>query len=241
MHFDPALAASLIPVLLHGAFNTLLVTLASISIAATTGLALEILRRQSVYLRLPISLFIDFLRSTPFLAQLYFLYFVLPFYGIDLPALVIGIGGLGLYFSSYLAEVFRAGIDSVAKGQLEAAKALGLDRWQLIALVLLPQMLRNVAPMLGSYFISLLKATPYLAVIAVPEMLGQALDVASETFRYDEPLMAVGFLFLLLSLGLGQVVRWLEARLATPTRNNTSDRRASLLLAARSAQSPYRS
>lgn len=216
MDFDAILALSLVPGLLWAAATTVAITIASGVIAAAVGFLAEILRRTVPILRRPINFAIDFLRCTPFLAQLYFFYFVLPFYGIKLPAIVIGVGALGLYFSSYLAEVFRAGINSVPVGQIEAARALGLKRAWIIRFVLLPQVVRHVAPALGSYLISLLKATPYLAVIAIPEMLGQALDYASVTFRYYEPILVVGAMFLVLSLGLGHVVRKLEDRLALP-------------------------
>jgi polar amino acid transport system permease protein len=216
MDFDVTLALSLVPGLLWAAATTLAIAIGSSAIAAVVGFLGEILRRSVPMLRRPINFAIDFLRCTPFLAQLYFFYFVLPFYGIKLPAIVIGVGALGLYFSSYLAEVFRAGIDSVPVSQVEAARALGLKRFRIVRFVLLPQVARHVAPAMGSYFISLLKATPYLAVIAIPEMLGQALDYASVTFRYYEPILVVGAMFLILSLGLGHIFRKLEYRLALP-------------------------
>src|SRR5699024_7728572 len=120
---------------------------------------------------------------------------------------------LSIYYSGYLAEVFKAGIDSIPRGQFEAAKALGLSRLDVIFFVLLPQMLRNIAAPMGNYFISVLKATPYLAVIAVPEMLGSALDIGSDTFRYAEPMLIVGAIFLALAVTLAQLVRRLELRL----------------------------
>jgi hypothetical protein len=114
------------------------------------------------------------------LAWLYFLYFVLPFYGIRLGSMTVGVLGLSLYYSGYLAEVFKAGIDAIPKGQSEAARALSLSRRDALIYVIAPQMLRNIAAPLGNYFVSILKATPYLAVLAVPEMLGRAFDIASK-------------------------------------------------------------
>ncbi|MDQ0333065.1 polar amino acid transport system permease protein [Mesorhizobium sp. YL-MeA3-2017] len=160
---------------------------------------------------------IDFIRSTPVLAWLYFLYFVLPYCGVTLPALVVGIAGLSIYFSGYLAEVFKAGIDAIPKGQGEAAQALGLRRRDVHIFVLAPQMLRNVAAPIGNYFVSILKATPYLAVIAVPEMLGKAFDIASDTYRYAEPLTVVGIAFLVLALAVAQMVKLLERKLSRST------------------------
>jgi polar amino acid transport system permease protein len=158
-------------------------------------------------------LWIDLIRSTPILVQLYFLYFVLPFYGLTLPALVVGVLGISLYYSGYLAEVFKAGIDAIPRGQIEAAKALGLSRLHIVAFILAPQMARNIAAPWGNYFVSILKATPYLAIIAVPEMLGQAFDIASDTFRYAEPMVVAGVIFLALALAIAQLVKRVEARL----------------------------
>lgn len=153
------------------------------------------------------------------LAWLYFLYFVLPFYGVRLGAMSVGIIGLSLYFSGYLAEVFKAGIDAIPKGQQEAATALSLGRLDTIVFVIAPQMLRNIAAPMGNYFVSILKATPYLAVLAVPEMLGRAFDIASETYRYAEPLTVAGLLFLALALVISQAVKRLELRLFRNSRH----------------------
>jgi len=125
---------------------------------------------------------------------------------------------LGFYFSSYLAEVFKAGINAVAPGQAEAAWSLGLSPFDVLARVVLPQMLRHIAAPLGNYFVSLLKTTPYLAVIAVPEILGIALELGSDNFRYVEPMLAAEVIFLLLAIVVAQGVRLLEIRMARSVR-----------------------
>jgi len=210
MDFDLGFAASSLTIILGALGATLGVTLASCVGACTFGFTFEMARRQGPIRRYVIGFIIDFIRSTPVLAWLYFLYFSLPFYGVKLPAILVGVLGLSLYFSGYLAEVFKAGIDAIPKGQFEAARALGLNRLQTVYLVLAPQMLRNIAAPLGNYFISILKATPYLAVIAAPEMLGKAFDIASDTYRYAEPLAAAGAVFLALALLFSHLVKRLE-------------------------------
>ncbi|MDH6234843.1 polar amino acid transport system permease protein [Mesorhizobium soli] len=217
MGFDIDFALSTVPAILGAIGMTLLVALASCLGAATFGFCLEILRRPGGILGLVVRFLIDFIRATPVLVWLYCLYFILPFYGLRLSALTVGITGLSLYYSGYLAEVFKAGIDAIAKGQQEAARALGLGRLDSIIFVIAPQMLRNIAAPMGNYFVSILKATPYLAVLAVPEMLGQAFDIASETYRYAEPLTVAGLIFLALALAIAQAVKWLERRLSAPT------------------------
>lgn len=204
---------STVPVIFKAMGTTIWVAVVSSIGAAVLGFALELMRRSGRLLGAVTRFLIDFIRSTPILVQIYFFYFVLPLYGVTLPALVIGVFSLSLYYSGYLAEVFKAGIDSIPRGQFEAAQSLGLSGWDTTFRVILPQMLRAVAAPMGNYFVSLLKATPYLAVISVPEMLGVALDIGSQTFRYPEPMIAVGIIFLALALVIAHAVRRLELRL----------------------------
>jgi len=211
--FDPDFALSVTPLILTGLGTTLWIAVAASLCAAVLGFIFEILRRSNRWLGYVMRFVIDVIRSTPVLVQLYFIYFVLPFYGLTLPAIASGVLGLSIYYSGYLAEVFKGGIDSIDTGQFEAGKALGLRRRDVIVSVILPQMLRNVAAPMGNYFVSALKATPYLAVIAVPEMLGIAMEVGSNSFRYAEPMVAVGVIFLTLALCISYVVRLLERRL----------------------------
>jgi len=214
--FDLAFAASSLPTILGAVGTTLTVALVSCIGAAAIGFLFEMVRRAGGIAGLTVGFVIDFIRSTPVLAWLYFLYFVLPFYGVRLGSITVGVMGLSLYYSGYLAEVFKAGIDAIPKGQPEAARALSLRRRDAVIYVIVPQMLRNIAAPLGNYFVSILKATPYLAVLAVPEMLGRAFDIASETYRYAEPLSVAAFIFLALALvisqGVKQLERWLLAR-----------------------------
>lgn len=216
MGFDLAFAASSLPTILGAIGTTLTVALVSCIGAAAIGFLFEMVRRAGGIAGLTVGFVIDFIRSTPVLAWLYFLYFVLPFYGVRLGSMTVGVMGLSLYYSGYLAEVFKAGIDAIPKGQPEAARALSLSRRDSVIYVIVPQMLRNIAAPLGNYFVSILKATPYLAVLAVPEMLGRAFDIASETYRYAEPLSVAAFIFLALALvisqGVKQLERWLLAR-----------------------------
>lgn len=217
MGFDVGFALASVPAILGAIGMTLLVAVASSLGAAVLGFCLEIVRRRGGLVGFLVRFLIDFIRATPVLVWLYCLYFILPFHGVRLSALTVGIAGLSLYYSGYLAEVFKAGIDAIARGQQEAARALGLGRLDTVVFVIAPQMLRNIAAPMGNYFVSILKATPYLAVLAVPEMLGAAFDIASDTYRYAEPLTVAGIVFLALALAISQGVRWLEKRLAVST------------------------
>ncbi|MGJ7536960.1 MULTISPECIES: ectoine/hydroxyectoine ABC transporter permease subunit EhuD [unclassified Variovorax] len=211
--FDLSFMLSTVPAIFRAMGTTVWVAIVCSIGAATLGFAFELLRRSGRLRGVAMRFVIDFIRSTPILVQLYFFYFVLPHYGVTMPSLVVGVFALSLYYSGYLAEVFKAGIDSIPRGQFEAAQSLGLSGWDTTFRVVLPQMLRAVAAPMGNYFVSLLKATPYLAVISVHEMLGAALDIGSQTFRYPEPMIAVGIIFLALALAIAQAVHWLELRL----------------------------
>jgi polar amino acid transport system permease protein len=219
MGFDLAFALSSVPTILGAIGTTLLVAVLSSLGAAALGFGWEMTRRGGGPMGWIVRFAIDFIRATPVLVWLYFLYFVLPFYGVRLSALVVGVMGLSLYYSGYLAEVFKAGIDAIPKGQPEAAKALGLSRFDAVVFVIAPQMLRNIAAPMGNYFVSILKATPYLAVLAVPEMLGAAFDIASRTYRYAEPITVAAIVFLALALAISQAVKRLEAQLDRSARH----------------------
>jgi polar amino acid transport system permease protein len=216
--FDLHFALSMLPTVLEAIPVTILVALAACIGASIIGFLLEMLRRSNRYLGFFIRFVIDFIRSTPVLVQIYFFYFVLPFYGVTLPALAVGMIGLSIYYSGYLAEVFKAGIEAIPAGQFEAAKALGLKRVDAVMFVIAPQMLRNIAAPMGNYFVSILKSTPYLSVIGVNEMLGASMQVASDTFRYGEPMAMVGITFLLLAVSVVLFVRLLEERLLFSSR-----------------------
>lgn len=213
MNFDFAFAVRIVPVVLEGVGNTILVAILTFVGATILGFFWEMMRRSHRIMR-PITQFIiDAIRSTPVLVQIYFLFFVLPFYGVALPALFVGVFGLSFYFSGYISEVFKAGIDAVPVGQSEAAQSLGLGWRDTVIFVITPQMLRNIAAPLGAYSISILKSTPLLAVIAVPEIQGSAFDVASDTYRYAEPMLVTEIIFLGLALVAVAFVTGLERRL----------------------------
>lgn len=217
MNFDFAFAVEIVPRILNGIENTILVATFSSVGATALGFFWEMLRRSHWFIRAIAQFIIDAIRSTPALVQVYFLFFVLPYYGVKLPAMFVGIFGLSFYFSGYISEVFKAGIDAVPMGQGQAALSLGLGRLDTMALVIAPQMLRNVAAPLGAYCVYILLSTPLLALLGVPEMLGSALDVASETYRYGEPTFVSGVLFLILNLIVVAFVALFERRLGLVT------------------------
>lgn len=209
-----AFAWSILPMLLRGLLVTVQATLLGMAIALVLGLVLALLKMvPNRLISWPVSFFLEFVRNTPLLVQLYFLYFVLPDYGLILPAFLTGAVALGIQYSAYTAEVYRAGLQAVDQGQHEAAVAVNLTGWLTFLHVIIPQAIPRVVPALGNYLISMLKDTPLLSVVTVLEMMGVATLIGDRTFRYFTPLTMVGGLFLLLSLVSAWLVRVLERRL----------------------------
>lgn len=216
--WDWGFALSVLPRILEAAVITVEATLIGFVLAAVAGLLLALARRsRNPLLSYPVAGFVEFVRSTPLLVQLYFLFFVLPEFGVVLPALVAGILGLGLHFSTYCSEVYRAGLDSIPRGQWEAAVALNLSTYRTYRDVVVPQAIPPVVPALGNYLVAMFKETPLLSAIAVVEMMQEAKIIGSETFRYVEPMTLVGAIFLALSLvsmvGIRRVEAWLRRKI----------------------------
>ncbi|MFI1013239.1 ectoine/hydroxyectoine ABC transporter permease subunit EhuD [Streptomyces sp. NPDC020965] len=199
-------------------WDGLLVTMQALVFGALLAFALGLVwavaqRSGPAVVRWPVAAVTEFVRNTPLLVQLFFLYYVLPEWGVTLSAMVTGVVGLGLHYSTYTAEVYRAGIDGVPKGQWEAATALSLPRTRTWGAVVLPQAIRRVAPALGNYVIAMLKDTPMIFVIGVMDMLGEARQFASETFLTVEAFTVVGIAFIVISYPASLLMRALERRL----------------------------
>jgi len=212
--FDWEFAWAILPRLLDASLKTIGITLAGFSIAIVLGLFLAVGRRSRLrWLSWPVTGLIEFIRSTPLLIQVYFLFFVAPAYGLNLTALQAGIIGIALHYACYTAEVYRAGLDAVPRAQWEAVTALNMRAVTAYRKIILPQALRPILPALGNYLISMLKDTPVLSAITVVEIMQRAKNIGSEHFRYLEPITMVGLFFLILSLGLAWFVRRLENRM----------------------------
>lgn len=214
MLFDWRFAWDILPRLAEGLVVTLQATVLGMAVALSLGLILALARRSRYRLvAWPTGVLVEFIRSTPLLVQIYFLFYVLPDTGVRLSPLATGVLALGLHYAAYCSEVYRAGLESVPKGQWDAAIALNLGRWRMMKDVIVPQAIPPVVPALGNYLIAMFKDTPLLSAITVLEMLQAAKLIGAESFRYIEPLTLVGVVFLLLSLLSAAAVRWVEARL----------------------------
>lgn len=215
--FDWQFAWQIMPALLRAAMTTIGITLVAFALALVLGLVLAMMRRSRLRaFSWPATGVIEFIRSTPLLIQLYFLFYVLPDYGLTMSALMAGMLGLALHYACYVAEVYRAGLDSVPRGQWEAAKAMSLGPWDAYRSIVLPQAIRPIVPALGNYLIAMFKDTPVLSAITVVELMLQAKNIGSQSFRYIEPITLTGLFFLIISLVVALLVRRLEAQLRMP-------------------------
>lgn len=213
MDWDWNFVWQIMPTLLQGVKITILATILGSVLAAVVGLGIALLRRSPNRLvSRTVGFVAEFIRGTPLLVQLYFIFYVLPDFGVLLPPMVAGTIGLGLHYGTYAAEVYRAGIDNVPRGQWEAAKACNLNARQTWTHIIIPQAIPPMIPALANYFIAMFKETPLLSAITVLELMNQAKSVANTYYRYVEPMTLVGVFFLIISLFSVILLRWLERR-----------------------------
>ncbi|MCE7081904.1 ectoine/hydroxyectoine ABC transporter permease subunit EhuD [Streptomyces sp. ST2-7A] len=215
MNWDWGVVADFMPYFRSGLLTTLQALVWGTLIAFSLGLVWALAVRGPAFVRWPVLAFTEFIRNTPLLVQLFFLFFVLPEWGPTVPVMVAGAVGLGLHYSTYTMEVYRAGIEAVPVGQWEAAHALSMSPRRTWQSVILPQAFRRSVPALGNYVIAMLKETPLIATIGLMEMLGEARTFGTETFRFMEPYTVVGIAFVLVAYPASLLIRALERRLAT--------------------------
>jgi polar amino acid transport system permease protein len=217
MLFDWAFTLEILPLLARAAIVTVEATLLGFALAAPFGLLLALLRMvPGPYVGPAVTAFIEFIRSTPLLIQIFYLYFViLPALDMTPSAFVAGVFALGIHYGTYCSEVYRAGLENIPRGQWEASIALNLSTYRTFRDVILPQALPPVVPALGNYLVALFKETPLLAGISALELMSVAKSIGSETFRYNEPITLVGLFFLAMSLVSAAIIRFVEYRLNT--------------------------
>ena len=201
------------PALLRGFGVTILCWLAGTVFGMALGLVIALIQRYGPrWLGWIIQIYIEVIRGTPFLVQLFVLYYGGPLIGLRLDALPAGILGLTIYGSPYFAEIFRSGFRAVPHGQIEAARAIGMSEPTLIRRILLPLGLVSSLPALVNFSIILTKETVILSIITVPELMYQVGRMSAETFRYLETNLVLALFFWLLVEAISRLGRRLEAR-----------------------------
>lgn len=212
MQWDWAFTAEIIPRMLWATLNTLMAAGMGYAIAAVLGLVFALAQRTPFHpLTVTIREIVEFLRSTPLVLQIFFVYYVGPEYEVQLSPWVAGMIAIGFHYAAYLSEVFRGGIESVAKGQWEASKALNLSTAQTYRRIILPQALPPSVAGMGNYLVGIFKDTPMLSVIGVAELMQTANAIGGQNYRYLEPYTIVGGVFLIISLVSASSIRSFEA------------------------------
>lgn len=208
-----------LPFVLDGLWMTIFLTIACFLFALVFGFVWTFLRRiPNKSFNWIVTWIMEFIRTTPPLVQLFFIYYawpVIPVVGMTLSPVQSAILGLGIHYSTYISEIYRSGIESVEKGQWEAASALNFSVWDKWKKIILPQAIPPTVPMLGNYFIILFKEVPLVSTISVAEILLKANTYGARTYAYLEPLTIVGIIFLLLSYPSALLVQRLEMKMNT--------------------------
>ena len=211
--WDMDYAFEILPDIAYGLWQTVLATLVGITIGMILGLVLALMRRSRLKIvSWPTTAFIEFVRGTPLLVQLFFIFFVLPNFGITLSPFLTLVVGLGIHYGTYTSESYRAGIDNVELGQWEASTALNLSSATTWSRVVLPQAIPTVIPALGNYLVAMFKDAPLGMGVAAGGILLAAVSEASRSFQPVEPYAVMGLLFLAVSLPAALFVRYLERR-----------------------------
>jgi polar amino acid transport system permease protein len=212
--FDFSHALEYLPDLLQGALISVELTFAVMALSLVFGLIVALARMARLrWIRIVATTYVEIIRGTPCLLQLFYIYFVLPAFGVRLPPFTAGVIGLTVNYSAYMSEVYRAGIQAVAKGQLEAAQALGMSRSLMMRLIILPQAIRIVVPPLGNYFISLFKDTSLASSITLRELLFTGQIISATNYQYFTIFTIIGAIYLALSYPGSLAVQYLERRM----------------------------
>ena len=213
MLFDFRLIVDSVPFLLKGAVYTVQVSVLAIVFGLVLGWALGLIAVSGVrWLRALAWAYVQFIRGTPLLVQIFLIYFGLPALGINIPAFWSGVIALGLNSGGFQAEIVRAGIESIDRGQTEAARSIGMSAFQTLLLILVPQTIRRVIPPLTNELITLTKSSSLLSAIAVLELTHAGQAIIARTFAPFEIYAAVAVMYLLLIAVLSRGSALLERR-----------------------------
>lgn len=216
MNFRLDIIVEYMPLLLKGTLFTIAISLGSILMGSIIGLFVSFAKMSKWWLlRWPASAYINFFRGTPLLVQIFLIHFAvvpLPFLLGRTDPLVAAVVALSLNAAAYTAEIFRAGIQSMDKGQFEASYSLGMTHVQTMRYVVLPQAIRRMLPAFGNEFITLVKDSSLLAVIAVPELMYWSKAMSAQYYRVWEPYLTAALVYFILTYLLGKLLTYIEKK-----------------------------
>ena len=221
MSFDFSLIWNSLPLLLAGAGVTIEITAIAVGLGFVFGLITSVCRLSGVkILNILAVCYVNIIRGTPLLVQIFLIYFALPMIiGERINPFVAAVAACSVNSGAYVAEIFRAGIQSVDKGQMEAGRSLGLSWMQTMRYIILPQAFKHVVPPLGNEFISMTKETSLVSVIGFEELTRRGQLIIAKTYGSFEIWLTVAFIYLIMTFTIAQLVSYLERRVATDDRN----------------------
>ena len=221
MSFNFDLVVNSFPLLLLGAWVTIKITALSVAVGVIIGLFVGIARICRVKpLEWLAAIYVDFFRGTPLLVQIFLVYFALPVVtGQRIDPYVAAIGACGINSGAYVAEIFRAGIQSIDNGQMEAGRSLGMTWGQTMRYIIVPQAFKRVIPPLGNEFIALLKDSSLVSVIGFEELTRRGQLIIAKTYGSLEIWISVAIVFLVMTLSISRFVAYLEKRCGTDDRH----------------------
>ena len=217
MNFNVDLMINSLPLLIVGAGITVQITAISVGLGLVIGMFVGIARICHVkVLRALATVYIDFLRGTPLLVQIFLIYFALPMVvGQRVDPFLAAITACGINSGAYIAEIFRAGIQAIDEGQMEAGRSLGMTWVQTMRYIIVPQAFKNIVPPLGNEFIALLKDSSLVSVIGFEELTRRGQLIIARTYGSLEIWITVALIYLVMTLTISRFVSYMEKRLAT--------------------------
>lgn len=199
---------------LDGMKYTLILAFFTVILGSVFGLLLSSLRlSRHKGLKFLGASYVEFIRGTPLLLQLYVVYYGLPYIGIILPDFTAGIVALSVNSAAYISEIVRAGIQSVDKGQLEAARSIGMKKGMAMRYIIIPQAVKTILPALGNEFITIIKESSIVSIIGINDLMYNTDTVRGNTFRVFEPLMVAALLYFIMTFGLSKIIGLFERRM----------------------------
>ncbi|MBP2640599.1 MAG: glnP 1 [Firmicutes bacterium] len=214
MNFDFDLIINSIPLLILGAGVTLQITLLSVGFGMFIGMFMGMARLSKIWaVKMVATVYVDFIRGTPLLVQIFLMYFALPVVtGQRIDPFVAAVTACSINSGAYIAEIFRGGIQSIDKGQMEAGRSLGMSWPQTMRYIILPQAFKRIIPPLGNEFIAMLKDSSLVSVIGFEELTRRGQLIIARTYGSFEIWMTVAFLYLIMTLTISRLVDYLERR-----------------------------
>lgn len=202
---------------IDGAKFTIMLAFFTVLIGSILGLFLAILRISKIKIfNFIAAAYVEFIRGTPLMVQIFIIYYALPdIIGVNLPEIPSAIIALAVNSAAYVSEIIRAGIQAVDKGQMEAARSLGMPYGMAMRYVIVPQAIKNILPALGNEFVTVIKESSVVSVIGIKELMYNTDTVRGNTFRAFEPLIIGAFVYFVMTFSLSKLMGWIERRMKT--------------------------